>query len=39
MKRHLFVLFLAGVLLLAGCGEQNKKPQYEAGEPVTVASA
>lgn len=39
MKRHLFVLFLAGVLLLAGCGEQNKKPQYEAGEPVIAAGA
>lgn len=39
MKRHLFVLFLAGALLLAGCGEQNEKPQYEAGEPVISASA
>lgn len=38
MKRHLFVLFLAGALLLAGCGDQDKKPQYEAGEPVIAAS-
>lgn len=39
MKRQLFVLFLAGVLLLAGCGEQDKKPQYEAMEPVIAAGA
>lgn len=39
MKCQLVVLFLAGVVLLAGCGEQNEKPQYEAGEPVIVASA
>jgi len=39
MKRHVFVLFLAGVLLLAGCGDQDKKPQYEATEPVIAAGA
>lgn len=39
MKRQLFVLFLAGVLLLAGCGERDEKPQYEAMEPVIAAGA
>lgn len=37
MKRQVVVLFLAGVLLLAGCGEQNKKPQFGAMEPVAAA--
>lgn len=39
MKHQWVVLFLAGVVLLTGCGEQNEKPQYEAGEPVIVANA
>lgn len=36
MKRQVLFVLIAGVLLLAGCGEQNDKPQYEVTEPVIV---
>lgn len=37
MKRQLLLVFLASALLLAGCGEQNEKPQYEADGPSITA--
>lgn len=37
MKRQLLLVFLASALLLAGCGEQNEKPQYEASGPAITA--
>lgn len=35
----LIVLLMAASLLLFGCGEQNKKPQYEVTEPVVERAA
>ena len=37
MKRKLLLVFLFSAPLLAGGGEQNEKPQYEAAGPAITA--
>lgn len=39
MVSKLIVVLVAAVFLLFGCGEQNKKPQYDVTEPVVEEMA